>query len=165
MKLSLMTAAVAVALAGSATAASLVNPAGDASGVRPAVAVDEVGEDITGAWVGQGFVQKDERSKPVRVNCAVEGMQDGDRIGFEGVCRAFLVVKREIGAMLVRSGSTYTGTYKGSNVGIAELEGAARESLAAAAAREAGPEPPFAEYLAGMLASGVAGGTASRRNL
>lgn len=48
---------------------------------------------------------------------------------------------------------------------LAELEGAARESLAAAAAREAGPEPPFAEYLAGMLASGVAGGTASRRNL
>jgi glutamate--cysteine ligase len=48
---------------------------------------------------------------------------------------------------------------------LAELEAVAAESLKAAAAREAGPEPPFAEYLAGLLASGVGRGPAARRNL
>jgi glutamate--cysteine ligase len=46
-----------------------------------------------------------------------------------------------------------------------ELEAVAAHSLAAAAARETGPEPPFAEYLAGLLASGIGAGTAARRNL
>jgi glutamate--cysteine ligase len=48
---------------------------------------------------------------------------------------------------------------------LAELEAVAGESLAAAAAREAGPEPPFADYLAGLLAAGVASGPAARQNL
>ena len=48
---------------------------------------------------------------------------------------------------------------------LAELEAVAAESLAAAAAREAGPEPPFPEYLASLLASGVTGVRAAGRNL
>jgi hypothetical protein len=88
-----------------------------------AVAADAAGDDISGPWVGTGFVQKDETSKPIRVNCAVEGAQDGDRIGFEGECRAMLVMRREIGAQLVRSGKTFFGTYRGAAVGVAELQG------------------------------------------
>jgi len=48
---------------------------------------------------------------------------------------------------------------------LAELEGVAAGSLEAAAAREAGPEPPFASYLAELLASGVSRSQAARRNL
>jgi glutamate--cysteine ligase len=48
---------------------------------------------------------------------------------------------------------------------LAELRAVAKESLEAAAALEAGPEPPFSEYLAGLLASGVDQGRAASRNL
>jgi hypothetical protein len=91
----------------------------------PALAI-EAG-NINGDWVGKGFVQADEKSRPVNVNCAVEGHHEGDVIGFEGECRAMLVVRREIGANLTRSGDSYTGTYKGANVGLAQLVGQATD--------------------------------------
>ena len=48
---------------------------------------------------------------------------------------------------------------------LADLKDVAKESLRAAAALEAGPEPPFSDYLASLLASGVGGGPAASRNL
>jgi len=79
--------------------------------------------DITGTWSGSGFVQKDDKSKPINVRCKVEGAQTGENIAFDGSCRAMLVIKRAIGASLVRSGDNYSGTYIGSDVGVAELDG------------------------------------------
>lgn len=79
--------------------------------------------DISGTWAGTGFVQKNEKSRPMNVKCEVEGAQSGDDLSFDGYCRAMIVVKRAIGASLVRKGDTYTGTYTGSDVGIAQLDG------------------------------------------
>ncbi|WMS43272.1 hypothetical protein RDV64_02385 [Acuticoccus sp. MNP-M23] len=79
--------------------------------------------DITGTWTGTGFVQKNEKSKPMNVKCEVEGAQSGDEVSFDGYCRAMIIVKRAIGAQLVRSGDTYTGTYTGSDAGVAKLDG------------------------------------------
>lgn len=79
--------------------------------------------DITGTWAGTGFVQKNEKSKPMNVKCEVDGKQSGEDISFDGYCRAMIVVKRAIGASLVRSGDSYTGTYTGSDVGVAQLDG------------------------------------------
>lgn len=79
--------------------------------------------DIRGAWSGSGFVQKDEKSRKVRVRCTVDGDQSPGIISFDGACRAMLVMKRDIGATLIRDGDSYTGTYKGADVGIAELDG------------------------------------------
>ncbi|MCF3935944.1 hypothetical protein L1787_21375 [Acuticoccus sp. M5D2P5] len=84
-------------------------------------AEDSVG--IGGEWKGTGFVQKDEKSKPMQVNCTIEGTESADRIGFDGECRAMLIMKRAIGADLTRNGDQYSGTYVGSNVGVAELQG------------------------------------------
>lgn len=88
----------------------------------PAMA-DESAADITGKWKGTGYVQKDETSRPVKVRCAIEGDESGDKISFEGVCRAMLIMKRDIGAWLTRSGESFTGTYKGADAGIAQLDG------------------------------------------
>ncbi|WP_157961885.1 hypothetical protein [Acuticoccus kandeliae] len=78
---------------------------------------------LSGEWEGKGFVQKDEKSKPMNVRCKIAGEDTGDRIGFEGECRAMMIMKRAIGANLVRQGDTYSGTYLGSHVGVAQLEG------------------------------------------
>lgn len=80
--------------------------------------------DITGVWKGTGFVQRNETSEPINVRCQIDGMQTELMMGFEGECRAMLVVKRPIGARLAREGDRFTGTYTGSRVGVAELDGA-----------------------------------------
>lgn len=79
--------------------------------------------DITGEWSGKGRVQKNAQSRPVNVSCAIVGSQEGDEIGFEGECRAMLILKRAIGADITRDGEHYTGTYTGSNAGVAALDG------------------------------------------
>ena len=80
--------------------------------------------DISGAWKGSGFVQKDEKSKPMNVNCAIEGEQSAASIGFVGECRAMLIMKRAIGADIRLEEGQYVGTYIGSRVGVADLNGA-----------------------------------------
>lgn len=79
--------------------------------------------DVTGKWTGKGFVQKDANSRKMNVTCEVTGARAGDAIGFEGQCRAMLVMKRAIGADLVADGDSYSGIYIGSRVGPADLEG------------------------------------------
>lgn len=114
MRLSLMTATIA-------TAAACL--AGAVAANEPPI------EDITGAWVGRGSVQQNETANPMRVNCAVEGLQDGERMSFEGECRAMLVVRRAIGLDIVRDGDSFTGTYIGSIAGgAAVLEGTQTEA-------------------------------------
>ena len=93
----------------------------------PAAAEEATIADITGTWSGKGTVQKDDKSRPMNVTCAVEGAQSGDQIGFDGECRAMLIMKRVIGAEIVRDGDRYTGTYIGSNAGPAELDGGQEE--------------------------------------
>lgn len=88
------------------------------------LAVADTGFDVSGKWNGKGFVQKDEKSRKMNVTCEVTGARTGDAIGFEGQCRAMLVMKRAIGADLVENGDTYSGTYIGSRVGPADLKGA-----------------------------------------
>ncbi|MEM9224512.1 MAG: hypothetical protein AAGB11_19225 [Pseudomonadota bacterium] len=89
----------------------------------PVLAEEAPIANITGEWTGKGFVQKGEDSRKINVNCKIDGEQTGDEIEFGGDCRAMLVMKREIGAQLTREGDIYTGTYKGSELGIADLEG------------------------------------------
>lgn len=79
--------------------------------------------DIRGTWSGTGFVQKNAGSRPITVRCTIDGEQNGVEIGFGGECRALLVMKRAIGAHLVRDGNRLTGTYVGSDVGVAQLDG------------------------------------------
>lgn len=88
-----------------------------------AIADGREADDISGPWAGEGYVQKDEKSRRVKVRCTIEGEQAGDDIQFEGVCRAMLIMKRDIGAKLTRSGDSFTGTYKGADAGIAQLAG------------------------------------------
>ncbi|RAI03983.1 hypothetical protein DLJ53_05835 [Acuticoccus sediminis] len=79
--------------------------------------------DISGKWKGKGFVQKDDKSRKMNVTCQIEGEQNGNDIGFDGECRAMMVLKRAIGADIQREGVRYRGTYVGSNAGPAELDG------------------------------------------
>lgn len=93
----------------------------------PAIADEAPVNPITGKWAGEGFVQKDENSRKVKVRCNVDGDESGDKIVFEGVCRAMLIMKRDIGAWLTRDGESFTGTYKGADAGIAQLTGSSTE--------------------------------------
>lgn len=81
--------------------------------------------DISGAWSGSGTVQRDGTSKPINVRCEITGEQSTNTIGFEGVCRALLVVRRPIGATFVIDGERVTGTYTGAQAGVAQLDGRA----------------------------------------
>ncbi|ORE94682.1 hypothetical protein [Acuticoccus yangtzensis] len=95
--------------------------------VRQAAAEETSIFDITGKWSGKGFVQKDDKSRKMNVTCEIEGAQSGDQIGFDGECRAMMVLKRAIGADMVRQGERLKGTYIGSNAGPAELDGGPQE--------------------------------------
>lgn len=90
----------------------------------PALAEEPQTADINGTWSGEGFVQKDENARKINVRCQIEGAQTGTDISFDGACRAMLVMKRAIGATLKSAGDGFVGTYKGSDVGIAQLDGA-----------------------------------------
>jgi hypothetical protein len=98
----------------------------------PALAVGEEDTikiaDISGAWSGSGFVQKNETSDPMKVRCQIEGEQHDDRLGFDGECRAMLILRRAIGATLTRIGDRFEGRYEGSRAGVAALEGAIVEA-------------------------------------
>ncbi|MEM8551071.1 MAG: hypothetical protein AAGF45_01725 [Pseudomonadota bacterium] len=107
----------------SRTAAALAIAGAMTLTAAPSFADEPTATDITGDWSGKGFVQADENARKINVRCKIEGSQDETNVAFEGACRAMLVMKREIGARLVKEGDNYTGTYKGSEVGIAELNG------------------------------------------
>lgn len=85
------------------------------------------GFDIRGAWTGKGFVQKDSESRKMNVTCKIQGAQEGDELGFDGECRAMMVLKRAIGADIMRQGTQYTGTYVGSKAGPAVLNGGPKD--------------------------------------
>ena len=89
----------------------------------PVAAEEAATPDMSGTWSGKGFVQKDENARKINIRCKVEGEQSGAKVGFDGVCRAMLVMKREIGAWLTRDGNNFTGTYKGAEVGLSKLNG------------------------------------------
>jgi hypothetical protein len=80
-------------------------------------------QTISGAWSGAGFVQKDAESDPMKVRCKIRGEQNGVELGFDGECRAMLILRREIGAVLKRSGERFTGQYVGATAGVADLDG------------------------------------------
>lgn len=84
--------------------------------------------DITGEWAGEGFVQRNEAARKIRVRCKVAGEEADGTLAFAGTCRAMLIMKREIGVTLTREGDTYTGTYIGSDVGPAALSGTRTEA-------------------------------------
>ncbi len=110
LKATLLTAVIATA----GVSAAVVTPVG---------AEETPSLDISGTWKGKGFVQKNEKSGKMNVTCQIEGQEQGDEIGFDGVCRAMMVLKRAIGADILRSGQSYTGTYVGSDAGPAALHG------------------------------------------
>lgn len=89
----------------------------------PVWAEQESVTDISGTWSGKGFVQADENARKIKVRCKIEGNQDATEAAFDGACRAMLIMKRDIGAQLTWDGTNYTGTYKGADVGVAELSG------------------------------------------
>ena len=62
--------------------------------VRQAAAEETSIFDITGKWSGKGFVQKDDKSRKMNVTSEIEGAQSGDQIGFDGECRAMMVLMR-----------------------------------------------------------------------
>ena len=88
-----------------------------------AIADGREADDITGPWSGEGYVQKDENSRRVKVRCKIEGEQEGDKIQFEGVCRAMLIMKRDIGAWLTRDGDSVVVEVKAGTKTPTKLEG------------------------------------------
>ncbi|MEM7693392.1 MAG: hypothetical protein AAF318_03015 [Pseudomonadota bacterium] len=94
-----------------------------AAGAATAHADVETNYNIAGKWTGKGFVQKNETARKINVRCEVEGKADDGQLAFDGFCRAMLVIKRDIGVTLTRTGDSYAGIYIGSDVGPAELSG------------------------------------------
>lgn len=93
--------------------------------IAPALAAVPI-DDIAGAWTGKGKVQQSDTAKPINVSCEVTGEQSSPTdLGFDGVCRALLVMKRPIGATFKLDGDKITGTYTGSLIGVAQLDGVA----------------------------------------
>jgi hypothetical protein len=90
-----------------------------------AVAAPSPIADIAGDWSGKGTVRRDDASKPINVTCQMTGEQSASTLGFEGECRALLVMKRPIGATFKIDGDRVTGTYTGSSAGVAKLSGRA----------------------------------------
>jgi len=100
------------------TAAALLATLGAVAAAEPRV-------DINGAWAGEGYVQKDDESDPMNVRCKIEGAQNDDRLGFDGECRAMMILRRDIGADIVFDGERFRGTYEGARAGVADLDGSA----------------------------------------
>lgn len=85
--------------------------------------------DLSGTWRGTGEVQRNENADPINVRCEITGTgnTNNTEFGFAGACRALLIMKREIGAEIVRRGERFSGIYTGSNAGPAALSGTMTE--------------------------------------
>lgn len=81
--------------------------------------------DVAGRWSGTGFIQSDPTARRMNVRCAIDGEQSGNTLGFDGECRAALVLKRAIGIRLTRDGDHFSGTYIGTIGGASKLDGVA----------------------------------------
>ncbi|WP_279479761.1 hypothetical protein [Aureimonas sp. SK2] len=77
-----------------------------------------------GAFRGTGSVQREQDTSPRRVNCSVEGSQpSANRLRIAGVCRAAVIVRREIGADIRfdPASGQFSGSYTGSTKGVSRL--------------------------------------------
>jgi len=80
---------------------------------------------FTGAWVGGGIAQRDLGATPREVTCKVTGKRQENTVSVSGRCRAYLVFTRSISVDLTydEASETYSGTYVGSRLGPAPVEG------------------------------------------
>lgn len=91
----------------------------------PAFGVTGAAGDVAGRWSGQGFVQSDPKGRRMNIWCSIDGEQNGNTLGFDGECRAALIMKRAIGIKLTRDGDHFAGTYIGTTGGASKLDGVA----------------------------------------
>ncbi|MCX5497823.1 hypothetical protein OSH11_24200 [Kaistia dalseonensis] len=91
------------------------------------VHADEAGflNRFEGNWSGSGQVRRNAGSSPWNVKCSVTGNPSGSGMAMGGHCRGAIIVSRAIGANLVYDPGTrsYSGTYIGSKLGPAALNG------------------------------------------
>jgi hypothetical protein len=77
-----------------------------------------------GAFAGKGKVRTSAESNPMNVSCKVSGNATDTTINLAGTCSALAVFSRKIGADLrVAPDGTYSGTYTGSKIGPAAING------------------------------------------
>jgi hypothetical protein len=91
---------------------------------KPAVADSSYLDRFTGAFSGQGFVQREQDTSPRRVSCRVAGTKPAaNRLSIDGTCRAAIIVSRRIGADIRfdPASKRFSGTYRGSSRGPAQL--------------------------------------------
>ena len=90
----------------------------------PALADAAYLDRFTGAFSGDGFVQREQDTSPRRVSCRVSGAKlSANRLSIDGTCRAAIIVSRKIGADIRYdpASKTFSGTYTGSSRGPAQL--------------------------------------------
>lgn len=78
-----------------------------------------------GEWTGSGEVQRRADEGAQSVNCTMAGQSGAATVAIGGTCRAYLIFSREVGADIRVDPATgrYTGTYRGSTIGTAQLDG------------------------------------------
>lgn len=80
-------------------------------------------QQLAGDWTGGGQVRLRPTSEPMNVSCSLQSEANGASLSMDGTCRAMAIFSRAIGAQLQTQGSSYSGTYVGSNRGPASLSG------------------------------------------
>lgn len=79
---------------------------------------------FNGSFFGDGTVRTKASGSDHSVTCTVKGKTTATTASLNGTCRAAIIFSRKIGADLkVDSSGRYTGTYIGSKIGPAQLNG------------------------------------------
>jgi hypothetical protein len=107
------------------TATSIALAAAFAALTGPAFASEaDYLKRFDGSFKGAGKVRTEAAGSPYNVKCDVSGNATETRVSLGGTCRAMAIVTRKIGADLtVSPDGTYSGTYTGSKIGPAAVQG------------------------------------------
>lgn len=90
----------------------------------PAGASDaEFLNSLEGQYAGKGQVRLRTNRGPINVTCSFDSKATSASLSLNGKCRALVLVSRTVGAELVRTGTSYRGSYIGGGSGPARLAG------------------------------------------
>ncbi|MGX8013793.1 hypothetical protein ACVDG8_034905 [Mesorhizobium sp. ORM8.1] len=78
---------------------------------------------LQGKFAGKGTVRIRTNSPVMNITCSFTSDATATSLSLDGICRAMLIMTREIRADLKVNGTKYAGTYTGSRSGPAGLSG------------------------------------------
>lgn len=81
---------------------------------------------LAGKWQGSGIVKVRTSAPGISVDCTFDSITGDRSFSLDGICRAFVVVRKRISANLRISDGEYSGTYHGARTGPAQLAGSRR---------------------------------------